>query len=566
MKNVLGIIFLISVNNLWAQKEHFKAYTDTIIFSKTPVKISAYYDSYLTPRNAIMGNHRDSLKRVYFRQDFPVQLTRNEPVGIECSLVDTFYIKGYLGDPMLEEMNAQFTFFNPLNELTKSNFWEVPKSVLYYQNPNRVSVDLEQFQLTSSELSSIEINEYFRPFYFQNNEITNLWYRQFVYYVRDSIARRILADELDPLKWSLPTYNANGELLDEAFWNLNWEPKLDFGKYEENEQFPYLATMFLSESDRFYGRLELDTRELVYKYVNEKNETILINIYPDTLCWINHFQYENVESITNFYFWHPGYDNFPVNGVNFHQATAFCDWMTKQINKHLQSKSSRYRIKYQLPSIIQWDYVRQKVMAENKAIIEPRFNWETNLMIKERDKYPINDGKDTVYKYSDYLLNEGRIYRLNLINSPPSTDVEFAPFSNALIENVAYYLLSNKESSLKKKSKPSIKNIVNMGASLSEWLQESYDENWKFIYFKRMELLVKTSGIDSDIQALREDYFNSFNHPNGRLVIGTNWFDFRDEYAEGKSFECMDAKVFANPDSSFATVGFRMVGFVYVVN
>jgi hypothetical protein len=49
----------------------------------------------------------------------------------------------------------------------------------------------------------------------------------------------------------------------------------------------------------------------------------VINVYPDTLAWIHDFTYSFNDPITNMYFWHPSYDEYPVVGVNWKQARAF---------------------------------------------------------------------------------------------------------------------------------------------------------------------------------------------------------------------------------------------------
>ena len=43
----------------------------------------------------------------------------------------------------------------------------------------------------------------------------------------------------------------------------------------------------------------------------------VINVYPDTLCWIHDFTYANNDYMTNMYFWHPAYDEYPVVGVTW---------------------------------------------------------------------------------------------------------------------------------------------------------------------------------------------------------------------------------------------------------
>ncbi len=378
-------------------------------------------------------------------------------------------------------------------------------------------------------------------------------YRQFWYYVRDSIGREILAENLNIYDWKIPTYDSLGQVNDFDDWILNWEKRIDWEKYPENEQFEFLSQMYLGGSNRFYDYYEIDVRYLRYEYIDDFGDTITINVCPDTLCWIQDFSNKKLEAMTNMYFWHPAYDDYPVVGLNYYQIEAFCHWYTKIINKKMQGLNLPYKLKFDIPSIIQWDYVRNALRRENKIVLDFPFNWETNLVLTESMSMPVGEGKDTIYDYNDFKEKEGQLNRKVILQSPLS---EMAT-DNSLEFNEQFLIACYYQPEPKKGNH--ISNVRAMGTGVSEWLQESYEENWKLMYYKRMELLLKTPGADADIQALREEYFNLYNHPKGRMVIGANWYDYRDEYYEGKSFESMDAKVFANPDKGFATVGFRLI-------
>jgi len=64
-------------------------------------------------------------------------------------------------------------------------------------------------------------------FYMDQTEITNNEYRQFVDWVRDSIARRILGQEF-PEEFLVETYDDELEVKDEADWQLNWNSRFDY--------------------------------------------------------------------------------------------------------------------------------------------------------------------------------------------------------------------------------------------------------------------------------------------------------------------------------------------------
>lgn len=205
-------------------------------------------------------------------------------------------------------------------------------------------------------------------YYMDQTEITNNEYRQFVNWVRDSLARRIIGEENEDY---LVTADEFGNDYPTPY--LNWEERLDF----QNEDFrEALEPMYLPENERFYGRKEFDTRKFLYEYwwidyqaaaqrgsraQGLKDRSLFIKrettaIYPDTLAWIHDFTYSYNEPLTNMYFWHPGYDDYPVVGVNWKQARAFCIWRTNVRNGFLYSEGESYEQNYRLPTESEWEY------------------------------------------------------------------------------------------------------------------------------------------------------------------------------------------------------------------
>jgi sulfatase modifying factor 1 len=224
------------------------------------------------------------------------------------------------------------------------------------------------------------------PFWMDETEITNNEYRQFVFWVRDSIMRRMLGEQLDDY---VITEDAFGNPIEPPA--INWETRIDFRDEEVNE---ILSDLYLSQQERFYGKKEIDTRKLMYEYFwidlkqaakktnrfnfeNKKYEGFVINndgdkieikdrstfvirdvvnVYPDTLCWIADFTYAFNEPYTTMYFWHPSYDNYPVVGVSWKQATAFCIWRSHLLNDALAVDGQPGVHQYRLPIEAEWEY------------------------------------------------------------------------------------------------------------------------------------------------------------------------------------------------------------------
>ena len=93
-------------------------------------------------------------------------------------------------------------------------------------------------------------------FWMDDTEITNNEYRQFVYWVRDSTIREMLARNgfADDFK---PILNRKGDSILPPI--LNWDRRID---KRDAAVMTVVDSMFYSGSDRIFGRKDLDIRKL----------------------------------------------------------------------------------------------------------------------------------------------------------------------------------------------------------------------------------------------------------------------------------------------------------------
>ncbi|MCL1821391.1 MAG: SUMF1/EgtB/PvdO family nonheme iron enzyme [Prolixibacteraceae bacterium] len=223
-------------------------------------------------------------------------------------------------------------------------------------------------------------------FWMDDTEITNSEYKQYVHWVCDSIARKILGQVYPDY---LITEDKNGVPLDNPI--LNRKPRINWKNADIRNT---LSEMYIPEQERFGGRLEIDPRKLIYEYywidyqqaarrsnsydfetesytgmvINSNGEETpianrssfiiheVVPVYPDTLCWIRDFTYSYNEPITYKYFSHPGFADYPVVGVSWKQAKAFCDWRTRFEENYRSRMNDIPAHNYRLPTEAEWEY------------------------------------------------------------------------------------------------------------------------------------------------------------------------------------------------------------------
>lgn len=319
----------------------------------------------------------------------------------------------------------------PVGELTgigvKDNFRE--------ENPlGMVFIKRGTFMMGANDQSPIgpisdkSINVSVDAFWMDETEITNSEYKQFVFYVRDSIALRSLImggkDEFK-LKFKNQTDESSPETA-----RLNWNAKIPWGSKDEAVK-TILDSLYYSNVNSLSTQKQLDPSKLRYRYewinydqaalpqnkynVNTaaypanavarvdtsylengviKNVTIkrklrsskdfistrIVNVYPDTISWIRDFQYSYNDPKMRMYFSHPGYANYPVVGVTWEQAQAFCNWRTQLFNNSHSIGGQDYR----LPTSAEWEYAAR---GGRKMALYP---WGGNYVLTDKGCYLAN--------------------------------------------------------------------------------------------------------------------------------------------------------------------------------
>ncbi len=231
-------------------------------------------------------------------------------------------------------------------------------------------------------------------FFIDEAEITNDQYRQFVMWVRDSIAYRELIN--------IGRYEYMIEDDESDSVRINWSRKIRWNDRNEDIQ-EALATLYYQERDHL-GARQLNAARMIYRYEifdydqaaeprNRFNyqtnsypedayvlidtvfydannhlvqQTIrrkltarqdfytyrMLNIYPDTLTWTRDIRFSYNDPKMKMYFSDPNYTDYPVVGVTWEQAQAFCHWRTELYNSNHKIKVEPYR----LPTEAEWEF------------------------------------------------------------------------------------------------------------------------------------------------------------------------------------------------------------------
>ncbi|MFY0715012.1 gliding motility lipoprotein GldK [Seonamhaeicola sp. NFXS20] len=311
-----------------------------------------------------------------------------------------------------------------------------------------------------------------RAFYMDATEITNSEYREFVHWVRDSIIRMklaILADEVGLTqedegtigeyafkdadtsnmtvyeKYMFENYTGLGPTGYEGRKiNKDIDLIFDTSEYIDEYYAEVMDTMYLPIEESYNGQRTWDVKKFKFQYnymdikeaarnrgvarkdVIKKEE---IEIYPDTTVWIRDFAYSYNEPMHNDYFWHDAYSEYPVVGVTWKQAKAFCEWRTIKKNSYQKSKGAALVNRFRLPSEAEWEY------AARGGLQAATYPWGGPYTKSDRGCFMAN----------------------------------FKPVRGDYAADQALYTVEAKS------YEPNDYNLYNMAGNVSEWVNASYD-------------------------------------------------------------------------------------------
>lgn len=447
-------------------------------------------------------------------------------------------------------------------------------SLHYYLDVKKV----EKFE-THIEVNTRLPYEYiYQPFFIGNGEVTNAEYREFIHYVRDSIARALLAYS------SLKNAKEYGS-FDEANqqMTLKWNKKISYNS-SDDETRDALQPMYTTWPERFYNRQEIDVRKLNYKFwlINDSVE-IVINVVPDTLVWVNDLILTktscSLESYCNMYLWHPVYDNYPVVGLTCDQIKAFLFWKTQKLQREMDKNGSNLLVEYDLPNEVELEMIHILNELNSKTPFRKKIvnydevakNYDFDLYLNAHSKIHYEADKQlNLSNRAGLLINEVCVkYQKSIrfifpslggieskkMNTPSLANYnnlmynEDLPFLNGNVSEWMHENLSNDDSTW----------YVSKEGKINKWSNTLSNRSITFPFKGNFEdAYVLNKRLDNsinDFESLKFKLIDSLKLKNDlcKLVRGANWFDSGDYGTASLK------KTFVPIDSAYSTLGFRYV-------
>ncbi|MDA3880427.1 MAG: SUMF1/EgtB/PvdO family nonheme iron enzyme [Prolixibacteraceae bacterium] len=369
-----------------------------------------------------------------------------------------------------------------------------------------------------SQLQPIK-NVSVNSFWIDDTEITNDEYREYINWIRDSVAASLT------FKAGIEYYMKKGEdnqiiappVVDRLKISQIWtDDRIDVQEA--------IQPLYYQGDERIYDKKEIDYRHILYTYsyidlqkaakkANSYNyETQSYNgnissrldflvkksipVYPDTLVWVRDFTYSFNEPWTQKYFYHPAFKNYPVVGVTWEQANAFCHWRTEYKKIFLAAHSILPIHDYRLPTEVEWEY------AARGGRMGAKYPWGSYYTANQEGCYMANFKP----KRGNYIADN--------------------KYSSKTIR-VAYY-------------PPNDYGLYDMAGNVSEWTSTAYDElGYEMIHDLNPEF--QYNAAPGDPSALKR-----------KVIRGGSWKDVA-HYLE------VSSRDYEYQDTATSFIGFRCV-------
>jgi len=332
-------------------------------------------------------------------------------------------------------------------------------------------------------------------FWMDATEITNNQYREFVKWTKDSLS----AIQLGYFKQ-----------VGDADTAVDWK-KTAAIKWGDKGTLEKLSPLMLTPDNRLYGKMEIDPDKLVYnvQYFDLKEAAKIENkgrprkdfihrynqqVYPDTLVWMRDFSYSYNEPQTKRYFSHPSFGNYPVVGVNWKQAVAFCYWRTHKLNSFLLKSKKAPESDFRLPTEAEWEYAARGGRSQS------------------------------MFPWGNYYLR----------NKKGCLLANFKPGRGNYVEDGGFYTVRSDA------YWPNDFNLYNMAGNVSEWTSSLfYESAYNFVHDMNPD--IRWDALDSDPPRMKRKVVRggSWKDVGYFLQTSTRQYEYQDTAKSYIGFRCV---------------------------
>lgn len=485
------------------------AVNSTFYYNKTPNPIDTNLVEEKGPvfSTIISNNYNLNVKRF-------ILIPENQKYKFNITTKKSYFETYYYGNPFLSGMN-NFVYVNyaekiakiPENEFVTYDANNYPKNQII-ELPYSILYFLNDYKITDDNKILIE----------------NIYSKQ-------------LQKILKPFYFS--KYEVSiAEYKEFANWVL---------KTNKQNNSPYILEEIIIDNQKTtIKKLKWNTNKNItynYKFYNINIEK---EIGTNTICIAPldsiEAAYKNKHSVNPFYYANNINDNLPIMGISYYQALAFLDWKQHFHQKYLDTQNSNLEILYEIPNSIEYEMATQKMVNLENWLCDLQFTKNYNNLKNILQFDVLHNNLDTINK----AFFENNISDVNISNKN-------------LTEN------EEKKYETRKKHSLQLSGIEWLDGNVSEWTSDSYSENWETQFNKYKNSLANTPENNLVISLL--NYYNNTNAKNGKLVVGSNYIDYRESIIYTNSSQPSNTinkagiytKKYVDPNLQYSTIGFRYV-------
>lgn len=136
----------------------------------------------------------------------------------------------------------------------------------------------------------------------------------------------------------------------------------------------------------------LEYRTFLADLLIQKREADYLAAKPEQMMWTKRFPYSYNEPMTNMYFWHPAYNEYPVVNIPVKGAQLYCDWLTIETNKVLKEAGKPLMNDLRIPDEYEWAMAASngknkiKYANGNTFLRDSKGRYEMNYMCYSKEE------------------------------------------------------------------------------------------------------------------------------------------------------------------------------------